>query len=247
MLRSMAIVFLAGATTALAQPQVTPGTVHYTLDYDYVDSAGAVQPVGVLMPGLSLRLKIRMEYVPGFGSAVTFPSSLQAGTSGSGSIAGFWAGMMHLDMGSGGEGSWAGAESSVPLALRRRLLQPFSLIGILGAGEVAPGGVAVRNIQPAQFASDVQLVASANSAQVWQGVWTPASFTVRTLNISLTNNSIGIWPAVLAIRDANQNYTLPVPLNANYSFGTLTIPIIPAPAAGFLPLAVVLACRRRRS
>jgi hypothetical protein len=231
------------ASAAAAQQQITPGSVAYTLEYDRINSSGTVLGGGPLQVGEIARLRIRMSYAPGFGSSVAWPSNVQAGSSGSGTLAGFWSGNLNISVSGGLTGTWPGLFGHLPMS--RQLIYPFNAPGRAGAGVAHPSGVLLENIQPAQFVGDVELVSSANNYLCWQGSWAPDAYLPRTIIFSLEPGSLGL-PTYLAARDANAAYTLPIAGIVPDTRGSVTIQVVPCPPGVAALGGWALTMRRRR-
>lgn len=242
---------VGGAAALSNAQQITPGQVNYTLEFTRVDAAGAVLGPGAVAEGESARLQLRVNYTPnggapGSGGAVTYPASILTGSSGAGTVVGFWAGAMNVVGTGGAEGTWADSSVTTPTALRRRLLPPFSAAGVGGAGTVAAGGATIENVQPGQFGASVFSLATTNNFIAWQGVFTPASYAERTVTFNLALSSLGLSPALLAVADNNE-MELPVAGTVAHSFGSVSFQVVPAPSSlALLGLGGLVALRRRR-
>jgi hypothetical protein len=146
---------------------------------------------------------------------------------------------------SGMSGVWSGT-SAGSLLVRRQLIAPFNAAGEGGAGTPNATGTLLENIQPGQFAGNIDLVNSANAFIVWQASWTPAIYAVQTITFALTAGSLGL-PTYLVARDAN-GLELPVPGTVADTRGSVTVFVVPAPAGlALLSMAGLCALRPRRA
>jgi MYXO-CTERM domain-containing protein len=252
-------VTLGAAGTAFGQAQVQ-ATVTYTLSMTEVNAAtylpSAVQN-GVVDQDEAVRFEVSLSFTPDFGSHVTFSPAIQHGTSGSGTIQGFWNGAFDLVLNGGAAspstaGTWV--VTGGPVGERLGYKSPFAA-GSGGDGNTPfAGGARFQNIQPAQFGPDVDALASTNPvSMVWRGIWIPTNRIQQAVTCAFALNSFGIPTASMAIRDdlyySGNPYTLPVALTSNYVFGAgVSTSVIPAPGAAALLLGMggVTAARRRR-
>jgi hypothetical protein len=236
---------VGGMAAAASAQQITPGSVAYTLEYDRVAANGTVIGPGTLQPGESARLRLRFNYSPAYGTAVTFPSSILVGSSGSGTIEGFWSGNLNVNGTGGTQGTWSGVTAG-SLPVRRQLTGPFNAAGAAGAGTVNAAGTGLENLQPGQFTGNIDSVNSSNNFIVWTGAWTPTDYASRTVTFSLAAGSLGL-PTYLAVRD-NNGLELPVAGTVGDTRGSVSFQIIPAPSSlALLGLGGLMAARRRRA
>src|SRR5688572_4399445 len=154
-MRGVVIVGAAGLVSgaALGQGPFSQGSVHYSLDF--VEYSAATQlPVaianGVIEPGESAMVRVTMAYDPAHGTPITYPSSILIGSSGSGTIGGFWNGSFNLTGTGGAEGMWLFTGGTGEH--RRGCVPPLN--NTCHAWHNAAGTI-VYNVQPAQFAASV--------------------------------------------------------------------------------------------
>jgi len=238
---------------SLAQPQ-TQAAVSFTLQcYAATPITGNWSSGVVIVPGpmsapnQGALLKVVMTYSPLAGGPLTWDPTVQSGSSGLGSMAGFWSGCFDLInlQGGGAGGLWSDESANWDPSVRRHLNAPFSAGG--GAGEPSANGGRLRNVQPAQLVTSIEEVDPANGIVVWQGLWIPANVTAP-IYFAFAGPSVGVWPATIAARDNNAG-TLPVALQASYSFGPpVAVYLVPSPSGiGLLVIAAAaLGGPRRR-
>jgi hypothetical protein len=226
---SLTVAALAGVAAGVqAQQQITPGSVAYTLEYERVSATGAVLGGGALQPGEWVSLRLRFNYLPIYGSAVTWPTSLMAGTSGSGTIEGFWSGNLDIRVSGGGPGSWSNT-SAGSLPVRRHIVAPFNAPNANpGTSEIE--GTLLSNITPGQFTGEINSVNSSNNFAVWRGAWRPASYSEGMLTFALRQGSLGL-PTYLAVRDSNPAFELPIAGTVPATYGSVVVPMVPSPSS----------------
>jgi hypothetical protein len=242
------------ATMVAAQAQTTPAvTVAYTLAWSEVSATAPYAPVlapdGILQPGEAARFTFSGSMSP--SGTLSFPSSILVGSSGTGTLGGFWNGNLNIlgDAGAASAaGSWVLAANPSPPSNPNRIgiVPPFAVGG--GNGTANANGSGATDIQPAQFGGDTSTLNSANpTPTMWRGVWIPNDYTARTAHFDLSNGSLGLGSSVWLF-DSNPNFTLPVAARALSSYGNgVNVPIIPAPSSlALLGLGGLVAARRRR-
>src|SRR4051812_28723427 len=167
--RAALALLLCAPALAPAQPQ-TQATVAYTLEFQrYAQGPDWLHPVALpgplSAPGEGALFRIRMTYSPPQGAPLTWGTIPQGGTSGIGTMAGFWNGVVDLfavDGASSASGTWSDTSAAYAPALQRRLLPPFAAAGTAGAGTSAAGGRRLTNLQPGQFTPVINGVAADN-------------------------------------------------------------------------------------
>jgi hypothetical protein len=230
----------AGLTTA-STPAAAQEAVHLTVSWLEVTTGTNVPvpfPNGTLEPGESARFSITAAITPAIGSTVTYTPPPPPGT---GTLAGLGAFIVDLTAGNSippspsGAGSWSAVERA-----------PGWAIG--DPGSSGYGGALFRDIQAGQLPP---LGATANSSNpvndIWRGVWTPAVFSDRLLTWTLLPPiTAGPTNAVLIQYGTNTaGNPLYVAKFVIGTYGSTTIPIIPAPAS-ILALSALFLQRRRR-
>jgi hypothetical protein len=232
------------ASAAAGQQQIVPGRVDFTLEYDRVSATGAVLGRGVLQPEEWVWLRLRFNYSPGYGTPVTWPASILAGSSGSGTVLGFWGSNHDIVVSGGGPGVWSQTTAG-SLPVRRRCVAPFNAEGAPCAGFPNASGTAVENLQPGQFTGSISTVSSSNNFVVWQAAWRPVTYSEANLSFTVLPGSFGI-PTYMVARDSNPAFPLPVPGIVSDTRGGVTVPMIPSPSALGLACATAVWAGRRR-
>jgi hypothetical protein len=230
---------LAGsACLALAGPahgqSTTAATVAYSLAWEDNGNHN-----GVLEPGESAILHLTATMTPGVNTVIPFTGGIGGPT---GTLRGIASGFIDLT----GSGGTQGMFNLDPLA-GYGVTPIWDLVGPGGYG--TPNGTGLINIQFGQFPpGDTQIITTNPIVNVWSTMWTPASYSGRTVHFG-TAIGAGEGPASAVIIKWG-------PLNGNIeyagslsSFGTVSVPIIPAPS-GLVLLgaggAIALGRGRRR-
>ena len=237
------ILAAAAGLAATSLPAAAQERVDYTLSFIEV-LAGTNTPLsnpnGIVEPGEAARISITAQVTPPVGSPVTYSPPPAPGT---GVIAGL--GSMFVDLAVGnqsnpspsGAGSWSSIERASGWALG-------------GAGEPTSGGARVMYITAGQFVSPGTTVNPANPIlDIWQGVWTPLVYSDRAVTWRLFSTLSGIGAASILIQYGQDPSGNPL-YTGEYvpaTYGSTTIPIIPAPASLFALSAILLQRRRRGS
>ncbi len=242
------------AALANAQAQSTPPvTVTYTLAWTEVDAAAPYAPVanpnGILEPGEGARFTFNGEFDVAPGTSIAYPASLNPGSAGAGTLAGFWNGNLNLTGDAGAAsaaGSWVVSANTTPPNNANRLgvVPPFAA----GAqnGDPNANGSGLTNISPAQFGADPSGLNSVNpTPTMWRGVWVPTSYDSRTVSFALSLGALGLQTQMFAFDNVSP---LPAVFNANSNYGAaVNVPIVPAPSSlALLGLGGLVAARRRR-
>jgi hypothetical protein len=118
-------------------------------------------------------------------------------------------------------------------------------------GEPLQGGACLEYMLAGQTALPGGPINPANPIiDIWQGVWTPGTYTARSVAWQIYPSAAAPGPAVSLIVQygtdplGNPVYTSITPPT---NYGSTTIPIIPAPASLFALSAILLQRRRRGS
>jgi hypothetical protein len=122
----------------------------------------------------------------------------------------------------------------------------WDLVGPGGYG--TPNGTGLLNIQFGQFPTGSTQVNTTNPVvNVWNAVWTPASYTSRNVVFGTANGTAsGGAGSTVVIKWGPLNGNIETATSLS-SFGALTIPIVPAPSSlALLGLGGLIAGRRRR-
>ena len=233
-----ALVAALGLPAAASAQVITTqsSTVTYSLTWQECDANGlpAGNGNGILDPGESalIRLTVSFSNQNTIGTYSPFPPG-----PGSGTIRGFGSGFIDLHGTSNAAGTW-----NVNQAVGLGVDPMWDLLGPAGWGTPANGGADLLNLVMGQFPSHF-VVPTNPVADIWRGVWTPDSLNGRTVEFTAApgTGSGGLVSRVL-LTYGFINLAAYCPSN----FGSVQIPIAPAPA-GLIPLvAPLLAPRRRR-
>ena len=260
----LVLAVLGGPSSAWAQPQ-TQGDITYTLTAATATQNGGswsnAPSIGTfgsfVFPnqpnqGVLFRITMAMSVPAGnpasfqnFGGPLTWAPTIQVGSSGLGTNAGFWNGDIDLNSsGAAAGGTWSDG-TAYNIAARTRLLTATAG----NTGTASPTGDRRTDIQPAQFNADAAGINHGTSYVVFQGMWIPSDLTPRTVNWIPALGSLGLLSSVAAgDSEYNNGYTLPVALRSNTVFGNgVTVVFGPAPASSsLLGLGGLMAARRRR-
>jgi MYXO-CTERM domain-containing protein len=263
---------LGAATSAFGQVQSSAVGVHWTLSWAEarVGASGTFRDgavgniaggtVGQLDAGEGALLFIKMAMnappggslaVPagdGTGTPLTWDPSIVAGSSGTGTLSGFWSGDLNL---TGSQaGGWSDGSTNFAAALRRKLL---TMIDGGGTGSPTPTGNGLTDIQPAQFGANAAALNHSNNLNVWQGLWIPGAGVNGVVNFNLAIGNLGLLSSVAAIDDGHSAVNggatdLPIALNVATTFGTgVSFTVVPTPSSlALLGLGGLIAARRRR-
>jgi hypothetical protein len=243
------------AAAASAQPQVFhsggPVEISYQLWWTEVSAAAPYAPVanpnGLPDPGEGIHVSIRMDMYPNSNTPVTYPSSLNPGSAGAGTLASFWLGGLDVTVSRNGQpaaGAWVVSANTTPPGHPDRLgtIPPFAAGQLNGVPSAL--GDRVANIAPAQFSPEPLYIQPPGPVErIWSGLFVPDTYA-GVWEFTLWPASNGMWPAMVAAVD--NLATMPAIGNAAYSLGTPLVVGIPAPgAAGVLLLAAAVSSFRR--
>jgi hypothetical protein len=224
---------LALAGTAFGQ-STTEATVAYTLTWEDTGNNN-----GVVEQGESAILHITATMSPAVNTVIGFTGG-QGGPTGT--LRGIASGFLDLT----GAGGTQGTFNLDPLA-GYGTDPSWDLVGPGGYG--TPNGTGLLNIQFGQFPTGSSSVNTTNPiVNVWNTVWTPADYTGRTVTFGTTDGSAagpGNASAVIVKWGAlNGNIQATTALS---TFGSVDIPVVPAPSSlALLGLGGLIAGRRRR-
>jgi hypothetical protein len=229
----------SAALAASASAQYTPdSTVSYSLAWSEVDAdyLPVPSPNGLLEPGERVLLKLFASFTNPNTIAHFSPP---IGTITTGTIRGYGGGFLDL-IGSASVGTAAGTWN-LDINQGYGLQSPFDAAGEPGFGTPTEGGARVINIEPGQFGGSIY---TANPALIWLGVWSPESYQLRQVRFRLGRGTIiasGPFSAVMV----RFNASLFGPVTCDSNLGSVTIPVIPAPASlAILVAALPLGARR---
>jgi hypothetical protein len=228
-LAGSALLALAGA--ACGQATTIAAALGYALSWQDTGNHN-----GTLEPGESAVLHLTVTMAPPVNTVIPF-SGGQGGPTGT--LRGIASGFIDLT-GAGGTQGTFGLDPNLGYGVD----PTWDLIGPGGYG--TPNGTGLINIQFGQFQHFPNTTNPI--VNVWQALWTPSSYTSRTVTFGTADGTA-----------AGTGYASAViikwgPLNGNLQnatclsdFGTLNIPIVPAPPGlGLLGLWGVLAGTRPR-
>jgi hypothetical protein len=228
---------LAGAAmVALAGAASGQSTIWATLNYSLSWQDNGNHD-GLLAPGESAILHLTVTMTPPVGTVIPFTGG-QGGPTGT--LRAIASGFIDLT----GTGGTQGAFDLNPLA-GYGVDPTWDLVGPAGYG--TPNGTGLINIQFGQFSSSSSTNTTNPLVNVWNAAWTPASYAPRTVTFgtAATTGSGGVASAVI-IKWGPLNGNLQT-VSCLSDFGTLQIPIVPAPpSVALLGIGGVVACTRPR-
>jgi hypothetical protein len=256
---AVAVLALGSAATADIQVWLDPGhtqplVAHFTYSMTECQTMAPYFPGtnqdGLIESGEGARIQIKADYVgatPGQTTVYWDPSSAP-GSSGVGTLAGWWSANLDLvgNPQSTALGTWA-LTNTLALTSPNRLgvVAPFA--DDPGDGVSIDGGSRVRDIRPTHIATSIADVPGLSpTLPLWRGLWMPPDYTPRGTHLTLSAGSSGAWPVRVAVADSS-GATAPVVLNAqpDYGFG-FPIAVVPAPGALGLLAAGAFTSRHRR-
>lgn len=204
-------------------------------------------PNGILEPGEAARLSISVAFSPPVGTITTYPMPPPPGIGIVAGFGGMWEDLVAAPGGSpigAARGKWTFIHTAPGFALG-------------GSGTPTGGGAAVMGIGAGQFILPGGTPNPANPIpNIWTGVWTPDSFEPRAtkwlLHSTNSNKHLRPWfphetrPYLLLQygMDPGGNFQY-VAKFVPGTYGSTTIPIIPAPAS-LLAVSALFLQRRRR-
>ena len=241
-----ALIALAGLPAAAGAQIVTTqsSTVSYSLTWQESDPNGlpAGNGNGTLDPGEHALLRLTVSFSNQFtvGTYTPFPPG-----PGSGTIRGFGMGFIDLNGTNGTAGNW-----DVDPNNGHGIDGAWDLVGPTAYGLGGPvaghSGGNLINIQAGQFA---QFIVTTNPIpDIWRGLWTPDSFHNRivTFTTAAGSSSGGAqFASVVLFRLASSGFPNMIAAYCPSDFGSVHIPIAPAPSPALL-LAPLLFRRRKR-
>lgn len=183
-------------------------------------------PDGILQPGESARLTLSVSFTPAVGSTITYTPPPGTGV---GTVAGLGSVFFDILGGPGSQGTWS-------------FHQRAAGFPIGGPGSELPGGTG----RTGAGADQLSVSNTTNPVDaIWSMVWTPASYSSRAV----------MWQGAPSASSPNAHSSLFVQVGPgpNYiglfipgQFGSVSIPIVPAPGMGAFALVGVAALGRRR-
>jgi hypothetical protein len=223
-------------TVAAAQIHPVVGEVIHQWNFVQVH-AGTNTPVanqnGLLEPGEGLRMELTISFTPEVGTLVNWGSYPPPG---SGTVAGLATVFFELENNGDASGQWS-----------HRSIAP----GWIGSTGIPQPSGALSHLQIGQVANSAAPANPANPIEnVWQGVWTPDSYTPRTVTWRREPPPAALFPYGSLFYqygiDPNNNGPLYRSLPVWTPAYSLPVTIIPAPGAAITTLAGALLLARRR-
>jgi hypothetical protein len=229
---------------AAAGQSTTSSTVSFALSWRESDDLGnpVTDPDGMLEPGEHALLSLAVSFTNQntVGTYAPFPPGPGWGT-----IRGFAGGFIDLhgssNLPGGAQGMW-NTDQSEGFGIDWNW---FIVVGPNPNGTPTNGGANLTNIQFLQVATTPAAIMTTNPiVNIWRGLWTPASLSARTVAFDVTPGyaSGGLASGVLFETSATQT----VGANCPSIFGSVNIPIVPAPGVTAFALACAGSVVRRR-
>ncbi|MFN0132059.1 MAG: hypothetical protein ACKVW3_05950 [Phycisphaerales bacterium] len=221
------------ASIAFAQGELVTSNLRFA-EVVAGTSTPVASPNGLIEPGEGVRLILDVSFSPPVGSSTTYPTPPPPGV---GTIAGLSEVLFDLLGEPAAQGTW----SSIFRPLEWR---------IGGPGVPQAGGTELRAAAVGQAIFAGQTANATNPIPaIWQGTWTPASYTTRNVTwrsagaLAGGNNTTSLYIQYDIVQGQPQYISKYVP----GQFGSVVVPIVPAPGFGAIVLGGgCLALRRRR-
>jgi hypothetical protein len=228
-----ALASLAAAAHSTAQELVT-----FTWSFTEVvansttPATGPLANNGVIDPGEAARIALRVSFSPPVGSPAAYTPP--PGT-GEGTVAGFASMFLDLFSGAGSEGTFSNIVRAPGWALGT-------------SGTIHPGGISF--IQAAQFPLPGGNVMNPVNPilNIWRVVWTPQDYLPRSAHFSSAKSlsATGTGASLYIEYGGDPEDPMYVSKAVPANFGSLQIPVVPAPSSALLLIAGAVAARRRR-
>ena len=235
----LALTAVVGLAAAAHGQATTSSTVTFAFSWNEAPGGNGNN---ILDPGESaiIHLTASFDNQNTVGSYAPFPPG-----TGTGTIRGLGSGFIDLN-GSATTGNANGAWDVDPNVNGYGTNSSWDLVGNpSGWGTSVNGGSNLQNVQMGQFPLSVNSIVTTNPvADIWTGLWTPASYAGRTVTFQSAagNASGGLAASVIFKTTAGV-----VGATCPAIFGNVQIPIAPAPASlALLGLGGLVAGRRRR-
>ncbi|MFN0134390.1 MAG: hypothetical protein ACKVW3_17895 [Phycisphaerales bacterium] len=220
---------VGAASSAFAQGELAIHTWSF-LEVAVGTNSPVPAPNGMLEPGEAARLTLNVSFTPAVGSTATYTPPPGTGV---GTVAGLGGVFFDIVGDATAQGTWSFHQRS-------------SAFSLGDPGDELPGGTGCTNAGAQQFLLPGQTANSANPAlAIWRIVWTPTSYSTRNVTwqgrptISAPSNHSFLLLQVGPTPDYVGKY---VP----GQFGSVVVPIVPAPGVGAVVLGGALAATRRR-
>ena len=239
-----AVAGLAGVATAQT-PSFTSST-NFAMPVSWVNNTTGNQ--SALLPGQSATIFFDASFTNQNGVAQFSPS---IGTFSSGTILGIGSGFVDLNGAGGTAGAFALGNNPTPQTNNGStgigVRSGWRIVGNASPGSVNAAGTGVTQIQFGQFPASPELANTLNPvSRMFAMIWTPTSYTNRTVTFSLAPASGNTAASVYLDLDGSVGASVYVNL-ANVTLGSANIPVAPAPASlALLGLGGLVAGRRRR-
>jgi hypothetical protein len=224
--------WLVGTTPASAQSPSLSASLNF-LEVFAGTNTPVPNPNGVIEPGEAARIELTIALSPPVGTHVQTAH-------GAGILAGLYYIIYDLRGSMAAEGSWSHLTRAPGWALG-------------GPGEPQAGGALVAGLSAGQTLPPGALANPQNPIeQIWSGVWTPAAYTARTTIFQVDHPSPppATGSAHVIIQTGTNPNGSPIYSSLPFipsQFGSVQVPVIPAPGTlgGWL-LAFLVFNRRRR-
>jgi hypothetical protein len=186
----------------------------YTLAWSEVGGNGN----NLLEPGEGARVKLTVTMSPPSGTAGTWATTVSPG--GSGTYRAIQAVFLDIVGAGGAEGVWTDI-----------VVDELFELGLNGTP--AAGGTRVNNINAGQLPPASGGINTTNPmVNLWMGTWTPSAYATRSVTFTTANGSANpnSQANAIIVRDPTANTTVFIGRGHDV-FGSVQIPIIPAPAS----------------
>jgi hypothetical protein len=235
------------AFAGLANAQsTTNATVTYALTWgDTGDNDGLVEP------GESARVRMTVSYSPASGTVISYTPA--GGGTATGTLMGFGGAFVDFSLANANGGTLTTTGSTGGIANGRA-----GACAVVPGGNGTVSGDSILNVQPAQFPFNSEPFDPDNNTtgvrttnpitNIYTFVWTPASYTTRTVNVGMAPSAASNGNAAAVMIRTNPDTSLPpTAVNAQFTLGSAQIPVVPAPSSlALLGLGGLIAGRRRR-
>lgn len=229
----VAVVSGGCATVALAQGELVTYSWRFVEVVEGTNTPVA-SPNGMLQPGEAARLTLDVSFTPPVGSTVTYNPPPPPGV---GTVAGLSEVFFNLLGDTSAQGTWSFHQRA-----------PGFSIGMQGTE--LPGGTGRENASAAQFVLPGQTANALNPIPaLWSMVWTPASYSPRSVTWqSAPGSSAPTTHSSLLIQYGTTAQGEPQYVGKFVAgqFGSVAVPIVPAPGVGVVALGGAAWLTRRR-
>lgn len=209
----------------------------YTLTFVEVvagTNAPVVSPNGLLEPGEAVRLAVSVEFSPGVGSTIAYTPPPPPGV---GTVAGLASMVIDLLSQPSSAGTWNSIGRAAPWSLG-------------DAGTPTGDGSGVQNAGAGQFVLPGQTANSTNPiSSIWFGVWNPASYAPRSVTWQIAEGQGPSDHTSILVQTGVGPTGSPQYISRFINpgqFGSVVVPIVPAPGVGAVVLSGLVAAARRK-